>query len=166
MSDRRLTLISLLLTGCGYLPQINPVPTVTVTATVTATPEAKAPAAVEPIASPNPSPKVLPQAKDTYEIRYEGKAGISATGMYSIHKRDDFSAGQIEEVKGVLPFSVKLELPNNASVGASLHTFEDNVKPKVFIRKNGKECGKVLFSGSAIPDPESSKACLPDDATP
>jgi hypothetical protein len=163
---KRLVMISLLLTGCGYLPQINPAPTVTVTATVTATPEAKAPTAVAPIASPNPSLKASPKAKDIYEIRFEGKAGVEATGVYSFRTFGDLGASQIEKKEGVLPFSVKLELPPNSIVGATLYRFDEGVNPKVFIRRNGKECGKVSFSGSAIPNPESSKSCIPDDATP
>jgi hypothetical protein len=183
---KRLLIVSLLLTGCGYLPQINPLPTVTVTATVTATPEAKStPAptstteAVDKaakqqnqisksvVAANTPKASPTKPSNDFYEIRFEGKAGTKATGIYSAKtfpSTDEPS--KIEKKEGILPFTVKLELPSNSFVVAQLGAYEENANPKVFILKNGKECGKVLVTGSAIPNPESSKVCSSEDVTP
>lgn len=151
----------LLLTGCGYLPSTKPSPgpTVTVTATVTATPETTK-------ASITPSPtkeivQVPPKSngKATHQIRFEGKQGTKVKAGYII--MDLKNPTKMEETEGVLPFTVDLDIPSDASVSAYLNDYglADDVKPKVFIYRHGKDCGKIGTVGNTIKNPEASKVC-------
>jgi len=179
MKKGLLAALLLLLTGCGYLPSITPTPTVTVTVTATPT-SAIAPSmpkssleavdeaakktnqsAAIPTTTPNPTKPIAP-SKDVYVIRFEGKTGVQATGIYTISGQDFSKPTQIEKKEGILPFSIKTELPSKSNVGASLVVLDEDPSFKVFISKNGKECGKVLVTGSAIPNAEASKSCSPE----
>jgi hypothetical protein len=159
----------LLLAGCSNLPSINPLPTITATVTVTATPEAKAPSGVSPdIKAPvpivNKPPVFTPNVAggDIYEIRFEGKKGTKVNAGYVIFATD--SPTQVEQVDGILPFSVKIQKPKVWVISATIsdYSLADDVKPKVFISRNGKDCGIVSTVGSAVKNPEASKGCSND----
>ena len=131
----------LLLTGCGYLPSTNPNATESTTL------------------NSGTTKSTAKSSKDAYEIRYEGKKGMKGTGVYTIYLPKGGGV-RVEEKKGVLPFSVKFEAPSGVMVSADLNTFEDNLTTKVFISRNGEDCGKGA-TGSAIANPERSKTCPP-----
>ena len=150
----------ILLVVCGNLPSINPLPTITATVTVTATPETtNSSIAPPPTKEAVQTPLKTSIGKTTHQIRFEGKKGTKVKASYVV--MDLKNPTKIEEVEGVLPFVTNLDLPSDAtlSVGVQDYGLADDVKPKVFIFRYGKDCGKVSTVGSGIKNPEASKAC-------
>lgn len=140
---KKLVLISLLLTGCGYLPSINPVPPITATQTKEAV----------------KTPSKPSSGKVTHQIRLEGKKGTKVQGGYVVMNLKN--PIRMEDIEGVLPFTVDLDAPSDASVLAHINDFglAEDVKPKVFIYRHGIDCGRLGVVSSRNKNPEASKVC-------